>query len=78
METLSGLVRYERAHEWFEENHQKLIGSFEGEWVAVVDGSIFDHDRDLNKLVRRLREGKIMPGPAYIDYVARGPVVALL
>lgn len=78
MEAVSGLFRYGQAHEWFERHHQELVGAFEGEWVAVTEGVIVDHDQDLNKLVHRLREGKIIPGPVYIDYVSREPLVALL
>ena len=30
--------------------------SFNDEWVAVLDKTIVDHDRDLDKLVKRLRK----------------------
>jgi len=50
------LSNYEENAKWLSKHYQELKKSFNNEWVAVLDKTIIDYDRDLNKLVKRLRK----------------------
>ena len=38
---------------WFEANRSQLLRRYAGQHVAIVDGSIVDHDADFDRLARR-------------------------
>lgn len=40
--------------EWFEENRQRLLETYPGEYVAIVDREVFDHDVDSGALAERV------------------------
>jgi hypothetical protein len=50
------LSSYEENAKWVSSNYEELKKKFNGEWVAVLDNSVVDHDPDLAKLVKRLRK----------------------
>jgi len=50
------LSRYEQNAKWISKHYEELKKKFRDEWVAAFDSAIVDHDRELNKLVRRLRK----------------------
>lgn len=50
------LSRYEENAKWISRHYEELKKKFRDEWVAVLNGAIVDHDRELNELVRRLRK----------------------
>ena len=50
------LSRYGENAGWIREHYEELRGRFRDEWVAVMDCRVVDHDRDLRRLVDRLRE----------------------
>lgn len=39
---------------WYERNHGRLLGRYRGEYVAVVDRAVVDHDRDFSALAARV------------------------
>jgi len=49
------LSKYEENSRWIRERYDELKKRFVGEWVAVLEGKIVDHDKDLKSLVKRLR-----------------------
>jgi len=49
------LSRYEENAKWISKHYEELKKKFRDEWVAAFDSAIVDHDRELNKLVERLR-----------------------
>ena len=50
------LSRYEENAKWISKHYEELKKKFRDEWVAAFDSAIVDHDRELNKLVKRLRK----------------------
>jgi len=50
------LSRYEENAKWISKHYEELKDKFRDEWVAVFNSEVIDHDRELNKLVRRLRK----------------------
>ncbi len=49
------ISKYEENTKWISKHSEKLKRRFRDEWVAVHDGAVIDHDKELNKLVKRLR-----------------------
>ena len=49
------LSRYEENAKWISKHYEEFKKKFRDEWVAVLNNGVVDHDRELNKLVKRLR-----------------------
>ena len=49
------LSQYERDLHWILENYDRLIQEHGDEYVAVLEGKVIDHDREIEPLVERLR-----------------------
>jgi len=72
-------MRFSRAHRWFEREYGRLAEHLDGEWIAVEDeGVILERDRDINHLLRKLRDRGLDPGRIFVGYVSREPLVAIL
>lgn len=39
---------------WYEKNKQRLLKRHEGEYLAIVDGKVVDHDPDFSELSERI------------------------
>lgn len=39
---------------WYERNRRRLLARYRGEYVAVVDRTVVDHDRDFSALAARV------------------------
>ena len=39
---------------WYQRNRSKLLQRYRGEYVAIVDGAVVDHDRDFSALAERV------------------------
>ena len=49
------LSRYEGNVRWISKHYGELKNRFKDEWVAVLNKAVIDHDRELIRLVERLR-----------------------
>mgnify|MGYP000144318968 CR=1 FL=1 len=72
------LSRYGDNVRWIRENYEELKKFFKDEWVAVLDKKVIDHDRDLSRLVRRLREKRLNYGEIAIEYIATREIELIL
>jgi len=50
------LSRYEENAKWISRHYEELKKKFMDEWIAVLNGAVVDHDRELSRLVERLRK----------------------
>jgi hypothetical protein len=50
------LLNYEDNAKWLSNNYERLKKKYNDEWVAVLDKKVIDHDADLAKLVKRLKQ----------------------
>jgi hypothetical protein len=50
------LSRYEENVRWLSMHYDRLKMKFRDEWVAVLNKAVVDHDRELARLVERLRK----------------------
>jgi hypothetical protein len=60
---------------WYERNRGRLLSRYRGEYVAVVDRTIVDHDRDFSALAERVfpRHGG---RPVFMPLVQEGEALA--
>jgi hypothetical protein len=57
-EEIKKLRQFNEDLRWFQDNYQDLKKRFRGEYVAVLHSKVIDHDKDLHKVLKRLREEK--------------------
>jgi hypothetical protein len=50
------LSRYEENVKWLSRHYDRLKMKYKDEWVAVLNKTVVDHDRELARLVERLRK----------------------
>ena len=50
------LSRYEDNVRWLSRHYDRLKMKYNDEWVAVLNKAVVDHNRELAKLVERLRK----------------------
>jgi len=68
---------YERNWSWFRENYEKLVKEFDGEFVAICEQKVVDHDKELSDLMKRIREK--YPGEnVFIDFVSSEKLTLIL
>lgn len=68
---------YERNWSWFRENYGELVKKFDGEFVAIYEQNIVDHDKELSNLMERIREK--YPGEnVFVDFVSREKLMLIL
>jgi len=62
---------------WFKKNYSRLVSRFDGEYVAVFERRIADHDKNLGRLVRRVRE-KFPFERVLVEFVSKEKAVLVL
>ena len=70
--TTQMLAQFDAANRWIAEQHESLVAKYNDQWIAVLDKSVVDHDKDIKKMKTRLKEKY---GEKYeeivIDYVSK-------
>ncbi|MEM2965216.1 MAG: DUF5678 domain-containing protein [Candidatus Bathyarchaeia archaeon] len=69
-EELTRLTRYEENAKWLTRSYDRYRQQYGGEYVAVDQQQILDHDRNLPKLVARIKK-QHKDKPIFIQYVYR-------
>lgn len=59
------LRRYKASKSWAK-NNMHLLRRYKGEFVAVIDGNVVDHDVDRGRLLSRLWVRGLYPGPVLL------------
>jgi len=77
VEYLTIFDKQEENWEWFKRNYSRLVGRFDGEHVAVFERKVVDHDKDLKRLVRRVKE-KFPFEHVLVKFVSKEKVVLVL
>jgi uncharacterized coiled-coil protein SlyX len=49
------LSKYEENAKWISKHYEELKKKYRDEWIAVLNEVVVDHNRELSKLVERLR-----------------------
>ncbi len=62
---------------WFEEHYDELVRKFDGEFVAVHEQKVVDHDRELSALMNRI-EAKYPADHVFVDFVSGEKLTLIL
>jgi len=62
---------------WFKRNYPRLVSKYDGEYLAVYECKVVDHDKDLSNMVGRVR-GKFPFDRVLIEFVSKEKVVLVL
>lgn len=66
----SSFDEWSENHRWFRNNYQKLARKYDGQNVCVYKRRVVDHDRDLGRLLKRVRKNHPMDR-AVVEWVSR-------
>lgn len=66
---------FERSMEFYKENFQDLLASYEGRFVAIVDEKVVDSDVEFSALAKRVY-GKFTYRDIFMPRVERQPAIA--
>jgi hypothetical protein len=56
---------------WYERNRRRLLSRYGGQYIAVLQGAVMDHDRDFEALAARVF-ARLGSGPVYMPRVQDG------
>ena len=62
---------------WFEKHYNELVEKFDGEFVAVYEQKVLDHDKELNALMKRI-ESKYSADRIFVDFVSSEKLTLIL
>ncbi|MGQ9782342.1 MAG: DUF5678 domain-containing protein [Nitrososphaeria archaeon] len=62
---------------WFEKHYDELVKKFGGEFVAVHEKRVIDHDKELSALMKRI-ESKYPADCVFVDFVSSEKLTLIL
>lgn len=62
---------------WFREHYDELVKKFEGEFVAIHEQKIIDHDREIGVVMRRVK-AKYPAEHVFVDFVSGEKLTLML
>ncbi len=78
MNELEALVNFEKDNKWLQEHYTEIQDRYEGKFVAVENGNIIASDRNLEDLLRKLRENGKDPAMLLVEFVRRKGEILVL
>lgn len=67
-------VKLQEARRYFQENKAQILEQYSGNFIAIVDNSVVDHDKEFSELAKRVYE-KFGYQTTYMPFVEREPGV---
>jgi hypothetical protein len=64
--------------EFIGKHRQQLLDKYAEEWVAILNGEVVAHHKDLKQLMRALGAKKVSPEEAVVDFITRDEQVLVL
>ena len=68
---------HEQNWAWFKKNYQQLLKKFNGEYVAIYQRKVVDHDKDLSHLAKRVK-ANYPSNRVLVEYVTSEKIVLVL
>lgn len=62
---------------WFREHYEELVKKFDGEFVAIYEQKIIDHDKELSILMERIK-AKHPEEQIFVDFVSSEKLTLIL
>lgn len=75
---LKKLRRFDEDIAWFQKNYAQLKRKYRGEYVAVKNHEIVDHDKDAKTLLKRLKKKFGDLGSLVVEYISERKVEYVL
>lgn len=67
-------VKFQEAKRYFQENRAQILEKYRGNFIAIFDNTVVDHDRNFSELAKRVYE-KFGYQTIYIPFVESEPAV---
>ena len=77
-EEIRKLRKFDEDLEWFQRNYEKLKKEYKGEYVAVKNRKIIDHDKDARMLLGRLKQKYNNISSLVVEYISEHKVEYVL
>lgn len=68
---------HDRNWSWFEDHYEELVKKFDGEFVAIHEQRVVDHDGDVSALMKRI-EAKYSADRVFVDFVSSEKLTLIL
>jgi len=76
---LKSIVKRKENSQWLSAHYSKLAERYEGEWVAVYDGSVVAHSKKLARMSKELKaKYKQAYGEIAFEFVTKKPIELIL
>jgi len=62
---------FEKAANFVRENYDKLVELYDGKFIAVLEDKVVAEDKEIEKLLEKLRKKGINPTETFIEYITR-------
>ena len=62
---------------WFKEHYDKLVKKFDGEFVAIYEQEVINHDKELSALMKRVK-AKYPVQRVFVDFVSSEKLTLIL
>jgi hypothetical protein len=62
---------------WFMEHYEELVERFDGEFVAIYQQKVVDHDKNLRSLMKRIRK-KYPLSRVLVEFVSKEKLALIL
>ncbi len=76
-EHLALFDEHDKNWSWFEEHYEELVKKFDGEFVAIYEQKVVDHDKELTMLMKRV-EAKYPVERILVDFVSSEKLTLIL
>lgn len=67
-------AKFQEARKYFQENKTQILEKYRGNFIAILDNSVVDHDREFSELAKRVYE-KFGYQTIYMPFVEAQPSV---
>ena len=67
----------EKNWSWFMEHYEELVEKFDGEFVAIYQQRVVDHDKNIGSLMKRIRK-KYPLSRVLVEFVSKEKLALIL
>jgi len=68
---------YDKNWSWFMKHYEELVEKFDGEFVAIYQQRVVDHDKNLRSLMKRIRK-KYPLSRVLVEFVSKEKLALIL
>ncbi|MCC5997573.1 MAG: DUF5678 domain-containing protein [Thermofilum sp.] len=68
---------YDKNWSWFMKHYEELVEKFDGEFVAIYQQKVVDHDKNLRSLMKRIRK-KYPLSRVLVEFVSKEKLALIL